>query len=351
MKREHPDSMPKTVANAHIFPLGIEIERLRKSKGLTQKQVYDGICGRDVFFRYKTGQRRPNWYTFEKILERLGENPRSYFHGYSLTPEDREFIKLRNDLKFLLRKKTPESASAAEAVICKLQVLVSEQNSSDVSMDDDMDVPHENEQINRRNLNQQFLLRAKATLAYNRGDYAAMLKFSQSGIQITKPYFDPKQISKYVLFFDEIILINHIAVALFHTCSIQVSTDMLLQLKTSMSKGYFDEDGTCRAYMSILFNITNNLGMLRKYTECHSLCDEGVELCIKHENSHFHPLFLFNKSCCLFAMGEKEQGISVFKDAYALLVGAKRFAEYEAMTKIISEQYGIIDISAYSATS
>jgi len=303
----------------NIFELGKELKKLRESKNIKPKAVYDKICLRDEYWRYENGYRQPSWSRFEKFLQRLGEEPRSYFVRYAMTLEDTYTLKIRNDLKFLLREETDENYKTIESLVNELE---------------------QNESFYNEKLNRQLLFRVKATIAFYHGDYESMLDYSMKGILITKPDFDGEKIASYTLFYDEILLINQIAVAQAKT-SADRCAKMLFQLKTCLDGGYIDEEEKSKTYMHILFNLSNILGILKRYEDCLSICEKGIEFCVKHENSHFHPMFMFNRACCLFGLDKKNEGIVQLEETYAIVKAVKRFTELTIMKNYVEETFGI----------
>jgi len=303
------------------FELGKEFRRLRISQGKDAKKIYEGICLSNEYWRYEHGFRRPRWHILEKLMQRLGENPRKYFIEYLTTQEDREMLRIKDKIKFLLRKEDSDSLLEIADLIKHLE---------------------SNQSFTNEKLNQQFLLRIKATLAFQRNDHKTAYEYATKGIEITKPNFSEGKIDTYTLFLEEILLINLIAVAHSSITSLEMSADALLRLKKCLDGGYIDEEEKSKAYMHILFNLSNKLGQLGRYDECLAICNTGIEFSNKHENSYFLPLFVFNKACCLLACKEKEEGIALLKDAYAIFKALKRLNDLSKMTEYVNKEFGII---------
>ena len=311
------------------FALGKFIRELRLAKGLTLESLCTGdsfsetdgaICDAGELGKYERGERQPRWDKFEKIMQRHGEDPHKYYQGYALTEQDREWTEKKNRLKFLAREENPENIEKSEALIHELE---------------------QDECFSKSKLNRQFLLYTKALLSYHCEEYKTMYDTAYEGIKITKPLFDEDKIDTYVLFFDEIQLVNLIAISHFHISSIERSTNVFLKLKKCLDSGYVDEEEKSKTYIRILFNLSNNLGQLGRYDECISICEIGIEFCGKYQHSHHYPLFLFNKGVCLICLDRKEEGISILKDVSTLFNAFKRFAELSHMEKFVEKEFGI----------
>ena len=252
------------------FEFGKVIKQLREEKGWTQLELCNGnsdiesdiefkgaICTQYQLSRIESGKQRPHWDTFVKLLQRLGEDPYKYYAMYSLTKQDKKYAKIKDELKYLLREKTDEANAKAESLIREL----------------------EGGSFFKKVLNQQYLLKTKAIWAFNCKDYKASLEYATKGIKISKPNFHEGKIDSYILYYDEIMLINSIAIAQsFLSTSLTTSTNTWLKLKSCLDAGYVDEDEKSRTYVRILYNLTKNLGLLERYDECISLCNEGIAL-------------------------------------------------------------------------
>ena len=322
-----------TKSKAVKFALGKLIRDLRKAKKMTLEQLCTGdsfsetdgaICDAGELGKYERGERTPQWDRFEKIMQRLGEDPSKYYQGYAITPKDKELAEKKRQLKRLLRKDKPENETKN---IEQAEVLVTELENDKYCSSD----KH----------NKQVLLYAKAMLAYYRKEYHDMYNHAFEGIQITKPLFQEDNIDTYSLFFDEILLINLIGIALFYISTIEKSTDVFKSLLKCLDNGYVDEDEKSKTYIRIMFNLSNNLAQSGQYEECINVCEVGVELCEKQQHSYHLPLFLFNQGACLMFTNQKKEGISILKDTRALFKAHKRFNELSHLDNFAKENFDV----------
>jgi len=316
--------MTKRKISDKTFSLGKELSRLREEQNKKAEDIYSGICTKDEYWRYENGYRRPNWYTFEALLQRLNEDSRKYFFSYTTSIDDRKFIVLKNRLIYLIREKNPDSIKEAEDIIDELE---------------------QNDNFNSHKLNRIFLMRAKATHALFTKDYNTMYKRAFEGLKTTRADFDIEQISTYSLFMEEILLINLFAVACYHIESIEKSTEILKQLKACLDlrivRDYFGDDENIQIYIQILYNLSKNCGNIKNYDESISLSDEGISICKNHRLWFHFPLFLINKGACLLLLGEKDAGTSLMTQARAFLNASERFDERSQMEFHCEKMFGI----------
>jgi len=303
------------------------IKSLREGQGLTQKKLCDGICSQDELSRIERGKRKPDWWTFERLMQRLGEDPQRYYTNY-VSKSEKHIMDLHIQLKRLLNEETPSSDAEAELLIAKL----------------------EKDKAFKKREHKQFLLRQRATLAFNRGEYKTMIKLSEDALRVTKPNFDEDKINTYVLFYDEIKLIEQIAVAYFYEEKIENTISILKKLKDTVDKNFISRDKGSTD-LSILYNLSKFVGLSEKYEEAIAFCDEGVILCKQNYDSHYLPLFLFNKSICLMRIGMKEEGINILKKVYALFFALDRLAELESIKIGLAEHFGLTVCLEFSCHS
>jgi len=297
----------------------ILIRDLRKKKGLTQKVLCEGICSRDELSRIERGERRPRWYVFQRLMQRLGENPDRYYVDY-VTVENKRISDAKEKVKQLLRERTEENDREAET-------LISELEQDETFMIED---------------NTQFLLECKASLAFHRQDYQATYEHATTAIKVSKPDFDEDKIDMYILTYDEIQLINQIASAHAHISSLEKSAEIFIKLKVVLDKHYLDDSKFPRIYMTLLANISKALGLLARYEECMEICDVGISFCKVHGDASFYPDFLLNKACCLLSLGNRQQdALRLLEKFYALLDAYDFTAEIQATKAYLKETYSI----------
>ena len=193
------------------------IKELRKARNLTQEQLCEGICEKGTLSRIERGLRRPDWFTFERLMQRLGEDPIKYYTDI-VNIEDKQIIDLKEKIHKCLLMKTEEGFKEAETFLIQL------------------------EQRGANNLVRQYALYVKASLASHRGQHNKSLSLAVRGIRVTVPHFDEDKIDTYILSMDEVRLINIIANKYAALSYEQKCLDIQLKLIASMDMGYTDDD-------------------------------------------------------------------------------------------------------------
>jgi len=299
------------------------IKSLREKKGLTQIQLSDGICSQETLSRLENGMRLPQPWIFESLLKRLGEEPEYYPYAF-ITKKDKKIADLKFELKSLLRNKDEESMIQAEKLIAELE--------KDKTF---------NEKAYEK-LNSSFLHRAKATVAFKKKKYDDLYEHALNAVRVTIPHFDLNDIDAidtYSLTFDEIWAINQIGASFLQRGELNIPTNIFLKLIQSVNKHSYYEDEEGRRYIAILYNLITSLGRSRRYLETLKYCEQGLELCHRHQHSYYYPLILFNKACSLLYLSRKEETLELLQKVFTLFKAYDRIKELEQGQKWLYTEF------------
>jgi len=307
------------------------INAFLKQKGILQKEIAEEL-GYDPSYLsiILSGKRNMPQNIFEYIMARIGLNPKNY--SGAATAEDIIAIDLSSELKFLLRQNNKENIEKAEEIIAKLE------RTSYFS-----------------GVARQVLLGHKATIANHREQYEKMLNYTLEGLGITKSssckecgdtVFDEDKIETYDLTLQEIKLVNQLAVARANIeCEesqktpLERSSDVLEKLEKSMKVNPYHDEDKAVIHMITLYNLTKSLALQKKCEKGIQLCDEGIELAKRFRNSHFEPLFMFNKAYMLLYLGQKQDGESLLRKTYAIFDATGRHNELNIAKEFINKEF------------
>ena len=245
-----------------------------------------------------------------------------------VTLGDRSLAETKDRLRSLLRENSGESNEAAEALMYEL----------------DQDKNFSTKE------NQQFLLRSRASLAFNLQKHEDARAYVLKALRVTRPNFDEGKIGVYALSLEEVFLTSQLAISYSLEGSIEKSTDVLLALKEAVDGNYIKSDEMIEIYSSLLYNISKGLGLLEKHEEALGVCDIGMDWCNKHRRFFHSPLFLYNKANALIYLGKREEGIKLLEKASALFWGFGRYAELSFIKKSMKEKFEI-DIDSLSIST
>lgn len=278
-----------------VYVVGDFLRETRLRKGYTQEEVSYGICTPASLSRIENGAQKPGRLILEKLFERLGtEN--NLFNSFV----SREEMELYSAIQELIRNITDKDISKIESQVDVVELMTK----------DTTELEH------------QCLYFAKGELARQRDENnEKAMELYMKAIHITLPDFDGKNpLRSNLLTFDEIMIINAIAILYAESGNIMLAIQLDMWLKEYMESKIVDCTMKIAKYPMILYNLSNWLGDRNCHTEAFELANQGIDFCIKYGNLFFFPIFLVNKGIALAELGKigdgKEylhQAITIFK--------------------------------------
>lgn len=261
-----------------IFKFGFIIKSRREEMGYTQEDLADGICSVPTLSRIENGERMPSKEHFEMLIQRL---------GYSNTTLDayvdaKEFNK--HELKFQLR----------QAVILK------QMDRAKVLLDKYKQIVTNPTPIDRQFLSlYQVLTRATE---YSQAEQTVVF---EEALRLTCPRYAQNHFPM-VLSYEEIILINNIAISYFHTGKREDAVELLYGLKRYYEKRIVDPEEALRTQPMVLYNLSKYLGLMERYDESIEISRLGIRLCTETGRCSALPGLLINLSWCQVKCGRSD---------------------------------------------
>ncbi len=278
----------------YIGNTGEIILRLRKGRLLSRRSLAEHICSTKHLERIEKGLHSPSVFLFERLLERLGQQPDKYIYTFA-NINDRAIYTQTCRLRALMDMYVNKSF---EAEVCKLEQLVWQRiKPSQTSLNQDFS----------DNFILQFLLLCKARLKiilYN--DVESGLDICLDAIKLTIPNFSITSLSclsEALLFSDEIYIINMIAQTYFAK-NPQLTIDILKEIKLNIERSQVEHTLEFRLYPIILYNLSKAFGLTNDHKEELDTCELGIKSCVAQRSLHRLPQLYFNKA---FALQELQQ--------------------------------------------
>ena len=280
--------------NMAVYVVGDFLRETRLRKGYTQEEVSYGICTTASLSRIENGAQKPGRLILEKLFERLGtEN--NLFNSFV----SREEMELYIEIQTLIRNVTDEDIEKIEEQINVVEKLVK----------------------NTSELEHQCLFWAKGKLAAQKdsNNYEAM-NWLMRAIRITLPDFNGKTpLRNHLLTFDEITIINSIAVRYAENGELLVAIQLDMWLKEYMESKIVDAKIKTTKYPMILYNLSCWFEDEQCYKEELKMADQGIEFCVKYGNLAAFPRLVLNKGVALTKLGDNvsarkylHQAITIF---------------------------------------
>ena len=276
-----------------IFQFGLIIRQRREELGYTQEDLADGICSVPTLSRIENGDRMPTKEHFEMLVQRLGYSD-TMLDSYV---DERQFH-LHNQ-KFKIRQ---------AIILNKLDVaklLLSEYISS-------ISKPT---QIER-----QFIILCETLANYNEYTPKMRLTHFEEAIQLTCPKYGINRLPR-ILSFEEIIILNNIAVCYSQMGNVDRGISILYHLKRYYENQIMNPEEILRSQPLILYNLSKYLGISGRYDECIEVADLGIRIARETGRCTYLDGLLYNRAWSLVRrkrIGDSETALSSARQALDL---------------------------------
>ena len=298
--------------------LGELIAFMRVSAKMTQEKLSEGVCNQSSLNRMESNKTMLNVYSLEVFMQRLGRDINKYFSTFP-SVEDFNDKQTRDEINVNIVNLKFDKAEKL------LEVLKGKKA------------------YKKRNIGQQFIKEAEATIfaskkGYDKPEYLAML---MEALKITIPDFDEKEVDKYNLAYAEITIINQMAIHYCEAGDTRRGVKLFERLIDSLNDSYVDEHEKVRTYITVLYNYSKYLGIMKRYDEALEIVDEGEMLSISHGAFTLLPSFAINRACNLLDLGKKEESVPYFAMAFYGTVTLDEKNNYLKIIDYVKEHLGI----------
>ncbi len=254
--------------------LGEFIRMKREEKGLSQEDLADGIVSVSTLSRIERGQRMPRRANLQQLLSRLGcsevvinsifdngsialniikyELRQAYIRG-----DYQKASKLLTEFKSAYESASPENKQVYDTI----SVLI-EQRDNKITDDEALD---------------------KLECALR----LTSLKYSRNSL--------PKYLS-----YDEIIILNNIAIRLWRTGNKEKAVEILYHISDFYDSQKCDIEEALRTQPMILYNLSKYLGLLERYNDCIAVCNRAIDIACETGRCSCLSKTYYNLSCALF---------------------------------------------------
>lgn len=258
-----------------IFKFGYIIKSRREELGYTQEELADGICSVPTLSRIENGERMPSKEHFEMLLQRLG------YSNAELNSFVDEKAFTKHELKFQLR----------QAVILK-QIDIAAELFEKYKRSVDNPTP----------IDKQSLILYEILTHPKNYTLAQRLEPFKEALRFTCPKYEDNSFPA-LLSYEEIILINNIAVAHFYSEEKSKAIDLLSGLKCYYESHVINPEEALRTQPLVLYNLSKYLGLVERYDESIEVSSQGIRLCEETGRCTMLPKLLFNNAWSLIKRG------------------------------------------------
>lgn len=288
-----------------VFQLGPVIKNRREELGLTQEDLADGICSVPTLSRIENGERMPTKNHFDMLMQRLGYSE-MYIDFYT----DRQDFQI-HELKTKIRR-------AYLADNCE---MARKDFDKFTSINGD-----------RSQIDQQFLILYQVLLYKENYSNHDSLTLFENALRLTCPGYNYLRIP-HILSYEEIILLNNIAISYFLEGDHDRAICIFMSLKLFYDSHVVSAEEALRTQPMILYNLSKCLGQAGHYDDCIGICDSGIQLAKVTGRCQYLCCTLYNRGWALLNRnqpGDRESAQHSLKHAYqvAIIMGYENQAEH-----------------------
>ena len=317
---EELDTLVRHGASVERENIGLFISALRQEEGISQDELWDGICGQSTFSRIEAGKRKGKIFCLEAIMQRLGRDINKYFATF---PSIDDFMdkQTRNDVISRLASLDFEVAAKL------LEKLKGDRKSY------------------KSGVGLQFIKMSEATIFANQNvkGYSSpkYLEMLENALKVTMSKFDENRAGNYRLSYYEVSIINQMAIHYCESGKTRQGLRLFERLIDSMNCYYIDEKEKIRMYTTVLYNYSKYLGLTGRFEEALEVVKEGEILELRHRRLTLLPSFAINHAYNLLELGLKEQSVPYFALSYYGSIAFEEEYNYPVIATYVKERFGI----------
>lgn len=264
-----------------IYSMGEVIKRLRKSKGLTQEELSEGICTPGGLSRIENGSREPSHAKFVSLMQRMGQWEDSY--DLFVGEEYYEISELQKEISTKIMHHDFENAELIlkeyENKICKL--------------------PQEN-------MFTQFLKLQKLIIADKGRIQEGHLEELENILRVTVPNYGKKKLYELVLNHQELMIINNIAIAYAENGNRPKAIKIFEELIAFLEEKFMDCRERHYLYAPLVLNLVKYLGLEGRFNEALEWADQAITALTEYGKTLYVPELHFDIAWVRIQMDRKQ---------------------------------------------
>jgi len=282
--------------------LGELIRQRRLDRGLSQEDLAGGICSVTTVCRIENGSQFPNYATLEKLLQRLGLDD-DLFYGLRSQTEIK-ISSLQDEIQISCMNFQHTIGSNRDTI--RKTTLAKIQELEKMIADSD-------------HLTHQFLIHVKLILGKEDGaaySFEERLDLLLKAIRLTVPRFELQKINDFVYYFNEIKIINQIALTYRRADRYREAESIFRQLLDYIENHNQDVRRSAGYLPLIAHNYAKTLALSGRYAEAIEIGERGWKAGIKYRYYDFLGSILHTMAECYHYLNQDEISKDLFVQAY-----------------------------------
>ncbi len=301
-----------------VYNIGEYIKTRRKALGITQEELANGICSVLTLSRIERGAQLPQDCTLVQILQRIGLSSSEMF----LAANDKHLF--FSQLKFDIRQAyIQENYEEAKKILRDNKDRISKLSPFDRQTFETIDI----------------LLKIRDK---EYGESEALERL-EAALRLTYPKYSKVNLPK-LFTYEEILLLNNIAIRYARLGDLKTAIDMLYHIKDFYDKKVCDIEEALRTEAMVLYNLSKYLGLAGRIDDCLAICEQGINFGIKTRRCSSLAKTLYNKAYALNIRnkpGDKDASLHCAKQAYYLADVLEMYESKELYRAFIKNSFDV----------
>jgi len=307
-----------------LFNANMILRELRKTKGLTQEQLAEGICSRSTITMIEQGKRRPDWWTFKQLAAKLGIEPEQYFND--IANEDEVYI--FNKYATISKLSFTQDYETMKYELSKLE-------------QDERFTKEKNSSGYRLLLNLKIIFYIDSPYR----DLDIAIECCLERLRLYRPNFDLNEIENYVLTSEELNIIDSLLEAYALLQRYDEVIGYRKKILDNFERNYIAMTlRVLEAYAWSISFFAHTLLRAGRYEEAIDAADKGIDISFgEYTMCRQFQECTFYKAQALMKLGKKEEGQEFMKRYLAYLYGMSKdtvLPEYERARNEFEKEFG-----------
>lgn len=264
-----------------IYSMGEVLRRLRKAKGLTQEELSAGICTPGGLSRIENGDREPSHAKFVAMMQRMGQWEDSY--DLFVGEDYYEISELQGEVS---TKILHHDFEGAEEVLQRYEEKIST--------------------IPKETVYTQFLKLQRLVCADRGRIKSEHLTELESILKMTVPDYGKKRIHELLLNYQELIIINNIAIAYAENGKRPKAIALFQELIEFLEEKFMNCRERNYLYAPLVLNLVKYLGLEGRFPEALELAQEAISELTEYGKTLYIPELRFDIAWILMQMDREK---------------------------------------------
>lgn len=279
--------------------IGEIIKDRREELNIKQKDLCEGICEPPTLSRIENNKQNPTRNVLNALLQRLGISDDRFYAA--ITVEELRSNKLFNEIECYNVKY--EKVDQEEKKIIRDILQKKHEELLSILEPDDM-------------ISKQFIIKSQVLISEEPNDLK--LRKLMDALRLTHPLFDLKNIRSGLYSFDEITLLNQIAVVYSESSDSSHAINVWEQLLGNI-EGRFENIALAWTQKDlILYGLSREWLISGNHKKALYYADEGKKIAIDYGLYQHLPGFVIILAECEYNLNNSKKAEELFKDAYYL---------------------------------